>query len=226
MAKKSSRRKTGGKGQDDRTAATHAARPPGPTGPSQTAGALEVDNLGAAVVIVDRSGSVLRGSGWEKVANAPLPSRIPPADDIPDQLLDGIGAAIDEARRLARPARRVVAVELDKRRFYSVSAGPLDHGGDGHTAALVLEITDAFGLGPREGDSIRQLAHDLRTPLASMSGAVELLESGRLGELTPEQARLLGMIGKGMHMMLSLIDDASARAKAAQAAAGESRATA
>jgi hypothetical protein len=228
MEKKSSQRKTGGKGRGDRAAATHTARRSGPTGPSQTAGAgaLEVDNLGAAVVIVDRSGSVLRGSGWEKVANAPLPSRIPPADDIPDQLLDGIGAAIDEARRLAGPARRVVAVELDKRRFYSVSAGPLGHDGDGRTAALVLEITDAFGLGPREGDSIRQLAHDLRTPLASMSGAVELLESGRLGQLTPEQARLLGMIGKGMQMMLSLIDDASARAKAAQAAAGEGRATA
>src|SRR4029077_4181609 len=85
---------------------------------------------------------------------------------------------------------------------------------------LVLDITEAFGLGPREGDSIRELAHDLRTPLASMSGAVELLESGRLGQLTPEQARLLGMLGKGMQMMLSLIDDATARAKAAQAADG------
>ena len=59
-----------------------------------------------------------------------------------------------------------------------------------------------------------------------MSGAIELLESGRLGQLTPEQARLLGMLGKGMQMMLSLIDDASVRAKAAQAADGRGRATA
>ena len=59
-----------------------------------------------------------------------------------------------------------------------------------------------------------------------MSGAVELLESGRLGQLTPEQTRLLGMLGKGMLMMLSLIDDATARAKAAQAADGRGRATA
>jgi signal transduction histidine kinase len=185
-----------------------------------------VDCLGAAVVVVDRSGTVLQASGWRKILNVPLPLRIPPADDVADQLLDGIGAAIDEARRLAAPTRRVVAVELDKRRFYSVSAGPLRALGDGHAAALVLEITDAFGLGPREGDTIRELAHDLRTPLASMSGAVELLESGRLGQLTPEQSRLLGMLGKGMQMMLSLIDDASARAKAAQAADGRGQAMA
>ena len=167
----------------------------------------------------------MRSSGWEKLANAPVPSRIPPADDFPDQLLDGIAAAIEEARRLSGPTRRVVGVELDKRRFYSVSAGPLDPA-CGRTAALILEITDAFGLGPREGDSIRELSHDLRTPLASMSGAVELLESGRLGQLTPEQTKLLGMLGKGMQMMLSLIDDASARAKAAQEDAGRGRATA
>ena len=186
---------------------------------------IEMESVGAAVVVVDGSGTVVRVSGWEKVANAPAPSRIPPGDDLPDQLLEGIAAAIDEARRLCGPTRRVVGVELDKRRFYSVSAGPLGPAG-GPTAALILEITDAFGLGPREGDSIRELSHDLRTPLASMSGAVELLESGRLGQLTPEQIRLLGMLGKGMQMMLTLIDDASARARAAQEAAGRSRATA
>ncbi len=182
MAKKHSGQKTGGNVRG-------AKRQPDADAPSSQA-PHEMDCLGAAVVVVDRSGSVLRASGW------------------------------------CAPTRRVVAVELDKRRFYSVSAGPLGAGGDGQAAALVLEITDAFGLGPREGDSIRELAHDLRTPLASMSGAVELLESGRLGQLTPEQVRLLGMLGKGMQMMLSLIDDATTRAKAAQAADGRGRATA
>ena len=191
----------------------------------RSAATVEMETIGAAVVVVDSKGSVLHESGWQKITNAPAPSTIPPRDDIPDQLLDGVAAAIDEARRLSGPTRRVVAVELDKRRFYSVSAGPVGSNGDGGTAALVLEITDAFGLGPREGDSIRELAHDLRTPLASMSGAVELLESGRLGRLTADQVRLLDMLGKGLQMMLTLIDDASTRAKAAQAA-GPDRATA
>src|SRR2546425_112976 len=63
-------------------------------------------------------------------------------------------------------------------------------------------------------------------PLTSMSGAVELLESGRLGQLTPEQVRLLEMLGKGMQMMLSLLDDASARAKSAQQTDARGSATA
>ena len=197
-----------------------------PGKPSRQSADFEMDRLDAAVVVVDRAGSVLTTSGWEKTAGTPVPLRIPPGDDTPDQLLDGIAAAIDEARRLAGPTRRVIAVELDKRRFYSVSAGPVGNRTDSRAAALVLEITDAFGLGPREGDSIRELAHDLRTPLASMSGAVELLESGRLGRLTTEQAKLLAMLAKGMQMMLTLIDDASSRAKAAQAADGRGRATA
>src|SRR5262245_48588495 len=70
------------------------------------AGDIEVESVGAAVVVVDGSGSVVRVSGWEKVANAPAPSRIPPGDDLPDQLLEGIAAAIDEARRLCGPTRR------------------------------------------------------------------------------------------------------------------------
>src|SRR3970282_1539343 len=102
----------------------------------------------------------------------------------------------------------LVSVVLERQRFYSVAVAPVDQAHDGSMAALVTEITDVFGMGPREGDAIRQLSHDLRTPLTSMNGAVELLESGRLGRLTPEQARLLDMLGKGLQMMLSLIEDA------------------
>ena len=183
-------------------------------------------SVGAAFLVVDRSGWVLRSNGWEDVLKAPTPARIPAAEEEPSALIEGVTAAIDDARRLAAPTRRIVTLELDRQRFYTVSAGPIGGRGEGATAALILEITELFSLGPREGDAIRQLAHDLRTPLTSMSGAVELLESGRLGQLTPEQVRLLEMLGKGMQMMLSLLDDASARAKTAQEVDARGRATA
>jgi len=82
MTKKSTRQKSD----------TRARRAPEPGRASHTAGAttLEMESLGAAVVIVDRSGSVVRASGWEKIANAPVPTRIPAGADLPDQLLDGI----------------------------------------------------------------------------------------------------------------------------------------
>ena len=179
-------------------------------------GDLAFESVGAAFLVVDRAGWVLRSDGWERVLKTPTPARIPAQGDDPNPLLDGVTAALEEARRLAGPTRRMVSIELDRERFYTVSAGPIGGKGEGAAAALVMEITELFSLGPREGDAIRQLAHDLRTPLTSMSGAVELLESGRLGQLTPEQVRLLEMLGKGMQMMMSLLDDASARAKSAQ----------
>ncbi len=182
------------------------------------------DSVGAAFLVVDRAGWVLRSDGWERVLKTPTPARLPAEE--PNALLEGVTAAVEEARRLAGPTRRMVSLELDRERFYTVSAGPIGGRGEGAAAALVMEITELFSLGPREGDAIRQLAHDLRTPLTSMSGAVELLESGRLGQLSPEQVRLLEMLGKGMQMMMSLLDDASARAKAAQEAGARKRASA
>jgi signal transduction histidine kinase len=238
MANKSSRVKSGGSGRASAhavaarggelrvSAARGGPRRPAPPRSEQAAeSGLEHLDLGAALVVVDRSGWVVRSSGWEGALQKPVPARIPPAEEDLDILLEGIAAAIDDARRLSDRAHRLVSVVLERQRFYSVSAAPVDHDRDGSMAVLVMEITDVFGLGPREGDSIRQLSHDLRTPLTSMSGAVELLESGRLGRLAPEQVRLLDMLGKGLQMMLSLLDDASARAKVAQAAEVRGRAT-
>lgn len=239
MARKPSRVKSGGTGREGTPAAAapggelraagarggrRGAAPPAPQHAGEAG--LEHFDLGAAVLVVDRSGWVVRSSGWEGAVRKPVPARIPPSEEDLDVLLEGIAAAIDDARRLSARAHRLVSVVLERQRFYSVTVAPVDDTHDGSMAVLVTEITDVFGLGPREGDAIRQLSHDLRTPLTSMSGAVELLESGRLGRLTPEQARLLDMLGKGLQMMLSLLDDASARARAAQAAEGRGRATA
>ena len=174
--------------------------------------------IGAAAVAVNASNGVVAANGWDTVVGAPAPARLPAEDAGPETLIDPLVAVIEESRRRGRPARRVVRVDVDRKRYYALAAGPAagePRGAD--VLALILEITEGFTVGPREGDDIRQLAHDLRTPLTSMSGAVELLESGRLGQVTAEQTRLLGMLQDGMRMMLTLIDDASARAKSAQA---------
>lgn len=175
-------------------------------------------SFGAATLAVDPGNAVLACAGWDALLGVPAPERLPGDDTGPEALVEPLVAVIEESRRRGRPTRRVVRVDVDRKRYYVLAAGPSagePRGAD--ILALVLEITDGFSVGPREGDEIRQLAHDLRTPLTSMSGAVELLESGRLGQITAEQTRLLGMLQDGMQMMLSLIDDASGHAKAAQA---------
>lgn len=176
--------------------------------------------IAGTCLVVDAHGKVEEASGWDEAIGTRPPDRLPSPDAIPMELVQGLAAIVDEARRCAGTVRRIVSADLDRHRYYCVAAGPLAPGAaPGRTAALVQEITDCFDVGPKEGDAIRQLAHDLRTPLTSMSGAVELLQSGRLGQVTTEQGRLLGMLQKGLQMMLTLIDDASAQARAAQARA-------
>ncbi len=182
---------------------------PGRVAGERLVAAPEMEGVRAALLVVDERGVVAQASGWEELFGAPAPSRMPsPGGD--DALVGTVAEAVEEARRRGGPVRRLATITLDRHRYYSVSAGPAGPGAEGRgTAVLVVEITDAFKTGPKEGEEIRQLGHDLRTPLTSMSGAVELLQSGRLGALTPEQERLLGMLQQGMQMMLTLIEDAT-----------------
>ncbi len=181
----------------------------------------EARSAGAALLVVDGKGRVVDASGWEALAGDAAPRSLPAAGGSDDPLLDGVAAVVEEARRSRAAVRRYFGVSLDKQRYYSVSAGPLPPDGkdsrakDPDTAVLALDITGAFEVGPKEGESIRQLGHDLRTPLTSMSGAVELLQLGRLGALSPEQSKLLGMLQQGIDLMLSLIDEATAQYRAA-----------
>ncbi|MFQ5878280.1 MAG: histidine kinase dimerization/phospho-acceptor domain-containing protein [Acidobacteriota bacterium] len=171
---------------------------------------MELGGAGAAVLSVDEQRRVVRAAGWEKVNGCPPPTRIPAPDEAEDDLMAQIAEALDEATQCGRPARRLAAVELERRRYYAIAAGRTGSNGQGHDAAVVLfEVPNAFRVRPREGEEIRQLGHDLRTPLTSMSGAVELLRSGRMGSMSPEQGRLLKMLERGIDMMLTLIDKAT-----------------
>jgi len=186
-----------------------------------------VDAVGAALLLVDQAGNVVRTTGWERLTGSPAPDLIPApgaADD--DDLVEAVASAVEESARRDAVARRFVIVSLEKKRRYAVSAGPVG-GGNGHgersgtaaaatggggarTAVLVGDISGAFGISPMEGEAIRQLAHDLRTPLTSLGGAVELLQTRRLGPLNEEQERLLVIMQKGLDLMLTRIDEASA----------------
>ena len=56
---------------------------------------------------------------------------------------------------------------------------------------------------------ISQLAHDLRSPLTSISGAAELLLSGRVGALPSMQERLVKIVDDGAERMAIIISKAA-----------------
>lgn len=184
-------------------------------------GVAPYEHLGLAAVVVDQDGRVIEAPGWERALGLAAPVCLESGTESADGLLNGISGVLDECRRSAGPVRRLLAVPLDRVRYYAVSAARLrGQDGRGRRAALVQEITDGLDLGPREGDALRQLAHDLRSPLTSMQGAIDLLQAGRVGQVTADQTRLLGMLQKSLEMMLSLVEDASAHARKPRAPGG------
>ncbi|WP_252435480.1 GAF domain-containing sensor histidine kinase [Pseudonocardia humida] len=56
-------------------------------------------------------------------------------------------------------------------------------------------------------DFVSVVSHELRTPLTSIRGSLELIESGRFGELTPMVAKLVGIAAKNAGRMVRLAED-------------------
>ena len=56
-------------------------------------------------------------------------------------------------------------------------------------------------------DFVSTVSHELRTPMSSIIGSAEMLADGILGELPPEQRRMVGVISRNGDRLLALADD-------------------
>ena len=56
-------------------------------------------------------------------------------------------------------------------------------------------------------DFVSVVSHELRTPLTSIRGSLELIRSGRFGELEPTVAKLVGIAAKNTDRMVRLAED-------------------
>jgi len=165
---------------------------------------------GAAFLIVDAAGGVVEVGGWESLAVEAPPETLAAGRSDDPPLVRGIAAIVEAARHAALPQVRLVEVQTDKARLYALVAAPVPGGANkGRLTVTVAETGDPQA-SVAEGKVIRQLGHDLRTPLTSISGAVELLQSGRLGGLQPQQEKVLGLMEKGVAGMVRLIDESTA----------------
>ena len=59
----------------------------------------------------------------------------------------------------------------------------------------------------QKSDFLATVSHELRTPLTSISGYLELLQDGDVGELTGEQHRMLEVIDRNTSRLRGLIED-------------------
>jgi signal transduction histidine kinase len=58
-----------------------------------------------------------------------------------------------------------------------------------------------------KSDFVSSVSHELRTPLTSILGYAEILCDGFGGDLSPEQARMLGIVGRNAERLLGLIEE-------------------
>jgi signal transduction histidine kinase len=72
------------------------------------------------------------------------------------------------------------------------------------SAALVAALRP---LDARGAELLSALTHQLRTPLTSALGYLELLTDESLGPLTAEQVRVLGTVGASMERLARMVDE-------------------
>lgn len=164
----------------------------------------------AVCLLINGRGAVVQAEGWETLSLDPVPLTIDVGGAYDDPIVRGIAGALAETRRTRRPSGRLAEISLERPYVYAIAAAPIP--GPARSAPIAVTVVESGGpqAGAAEGKVIRQLGHDLRTPLTSISGAVELLQSGRLGGLEDGQRKVIGLLQKGAEGMLRLIDEACA----------------
>jgi signal transduction histidine kinase len=124
---------------------------------------------------------------------------------------DGMRAAL---RALATDPERTGEQEYelaDSGRIFRTYSAPV-RAGDGRSAILgrlfvTSEVTDERRLA-RAKDEFTQLAsHELRMPLTSIMGYLEIVLDGEAGELRPQQRRFLEVVERNTNRLLSLVAD-------------------
>jgi len=168
---------------------------------------LALDGIPAGVLVLDPSGQVLfasapavkmMGGAAENVASDTVSS-----DDFPRREVFDLLRKACETRS---PVTRLVTFDRECRHYILVSAGVLPDGaGEKRMAVLLMDLTDAAAQGDMAREFVRQVRHDLRSPLTSMRGAVDLLLSGRLGPLEEKQKKLLVLVEKASHQMTAIV---------------------
>lgn len=104
-----------------------------------------------------------------------------------------------------RTGEQAMEIHWTRRRLLSGSALTLD---DGRRLVILRDVTEQRDLNSRREQLIAQVAHDLRNPIAAMSGFTELV--GKVGDLNDEQTTFLTrarQMAVRLHEVITTITD-------------------
>ena len=117
--------------------------------------------------------------------------------------------ALNELRAVCEtgsPVSRLITWDKERRHYLYLSATRREEDASGRrVVAMVMDLTDVVAGGEIAEEFVRQLRHDLRGPLTSIKGAVDLLRTEWLGSLSAGQARLLELMDTAVRSMTEMV---------------------
>jgi signal transduction histidine kinase len=78
------------------------------------------------------------------------------------------------------------------------------------TEELVQALDRQEELNRLQNDFVRNVSHEFRTPLSLVSGYVQLLESGEMGELSAEHQQAISVVARRTEMLNKMVEDLTA----------------
>ncbi len=169
-----------------------------PKGPRSEAGQPDVPALALSA-----EGCI---TAWNESAGRLLGAELRPGRPAED-LFPGAGVALREHLRPGAAGRMFCLAPAGARAGQALAlvGRPLAGGG---WEANVLPLVGGSG---REAEILSDLLHDLRTPLTTLLGAAELLETGRLGAVPERAVNLLKAVEGAGRQITEVLEKAAER---------------
>ncbi len=125
--------------------------------------------------------------------------------------LEDMRKTVKEVVKTSEPGEFKADIEED---IYTITAIPIRFFEELKSVAVVMEeITELYKMNEVKTKFISHLSHELKTPITSIEGAVNLIRQTRGEELTGKEDKLLSMIKSDTKNMTSLISDVMDLAK-------------
>jgi len=172
--------------------------------------------LPAGMLLLDGDGRVLSSSlEMDRMMGrcvGDLSEPVQESEDFPRaQVMEALRGALKEWAS----GTRVVTLDRQHRHYVLVRTAVTEGASEPKRMIVVVtDFTEIIQQGHVGEDFVSQVRHDLRGPLTSMRGAVDLLRTQRLGRLDERQTRLLDLMDKASQQMLGIVSGTSANGSA------------
>ncbi|CAN5424965.1 hypothetical protein BH11CYA1_BH11CYA1_09460 [soil metagenome] len=167
-----------------------------------------INNIPAALVVTDAQGRIqslnpaadklfgYRGEELDQKSIEKLFAKLPKGESLFEKLQSGTGSHPVALEALSSE-QEIIAVEVATTQF---------EGPDGKSIlATIVDVTERYKLEGLKREFYAMVSHDLRTPLTTISGVLQLSRRGRYGAVSDELINRLQMAEDNTYRLLEMV---------------------